>query len=158
MSEPVTFRIVQSLQTALRAIAVASGFYHTIAAVAVKLDPNQDVEQLLGAEAKRPFAIIEVLPERRDYRPSNEVKIVQPVTIHFVQESDVTVDDSWLKTFTRCCSDVEQAITADLSRGGRVGDTRIITNDFHVYAQQQVWAKVRVEMPYLRQYGQPNTA
>lgn len=156
MSEPITFRVVQSLQAALRAIATRDGYHHDIEGVAVKLDPNQDVETLLGDDQRRPFIVLELQPERVTYQPAMRVRTVVPATIHAVHESDPTDDDSWLRVYTRLCADVERAIAVDITRGGLAVDTRIATFEFHALGGRQVWAMVQLELAMLRAYGSPN--
>ena len=157
MPEPISFRIVQDLQTALRAIAIADGYFYDVESVAVKLDPNSAISAIQAPNAPRPLLLIQVDPERREYQPANEVRMVLPVVINWVSESDATDDDSRMQTFFRGCADVEQAIAQDLSRGGLVIDTRIvrcINNDD--IDGSQVWAQIEIEMPLFRQYGRPN--
>jgi hypothetical protein len=161
MPEPRSFLIVQNLQAALRAIAVSGGFHYDVASVAVKLDPNQANDAIKADGAPRPLILIQVGPERRDYQPANDMRMVLPLTIHWVHESDGTDDSSRMQTFLRGCADVEQAIVGvngeGLSRGGLAIDTRIvqcINNDD--IDGSEVWAQIEVEIPLFRQYGQPN--
>jgi hypothetical protein len=154
--EPITFRIVQNLQAALAAIAIADGYFHDIAVTAVKLDPNVNVETLVGNQRLRPFVIIEVGQEPFEYQPAKRLKQRIPIIIHAVHDSDPTDDNSWLKTFTRLCADVEQAITKDISRGGVASDTRVLTTEFKSFEGQLVWALVSIEIHVHRTYGEPN--
>jgi hypothetical protein len=154
--EPITFRIVQNLQAALAAIAIADGYFHDIAVTAVKLDPNVNVETLVGNQRLRPFVIIEVGQEPFEYQPAKRLKQRIPIIIHAVHDSDPTDDNSWLKTFTRLCADVEQAITKDISRGGVASDTRVVTTEFKSFEGQLVWALVSIEIHVHRTYGAPN--
>lgn len=157
MPEPISFRIVQDLQTALRSIAVAGGYFYDVASVAVKLDPDSANDAVRAPGGVRPLILLQVSPERREYQPAGEVRLVLPVTVNWVQESDATDDDSRMQVFFRGCADVEQAITVDLSRGGLVIDTRIVqcvNNDD--LEGSQVWAQIEVEIAMFRQYGRPN--
>lgn len=157
MPEPIKFRVVQNLQTALRAISVASGYHYNVASVAVKLDPNQANDAVHAPGGDRPLLLIQVNPERRDYQPAGELREVLPIVVHWVNESDAANDDSRMQTFFRGCADVEQAIAQDLGRGGLAIDTRIvkcINNDD--LDGSQVWAQIEIEIPLFRQYGLPN--
>lgn len=157
MPEPIKFRIVQNLQTALRGISVASGYHYDVASLAVKLDPNQANDAVHAPGGLRPLLVIQVNPERREYQPAGELREVLPIVVHWVQESDGADDDSRTRTFFRGCADVEQAIAQDLGRVGLAIDTRIvqcINNDDLDGAQ--VWAQIELEIPLFRQYGRPN--
>lgn len=154
--DPVELRIIQNLQAALLAISVAGGYHHDVAGFAVKLDPNVDVESLLGELKLRPFAILELTPDAFEYSPSNMVRIEMPATVHFVNDSDPADDASWLGEFTRLCADVEQAIALDTQRGGLAIDTRIESREYHTFGGQQVWAMVKLKVTLRRTYGAPN--
>lgn len=157
MSEPIELRIVQDLQVALQAIAVASGYHHDVAAFAVKLDPNQDVEALLGEEKLRPFFILELTPDAFTYSPARMVGISMPAIIHAVNDSDPTDDSSWLTEYLRLCADIEQAIALDFTRGGLAKDTRITSREFQSFGGSQVWAMVNTVIDVRRTYGAPNS-
>jgi hypothetical protein len=157
MAEPISFRIVKDLQTALRAIAVAGGYFYDVVSIAVKNDPNSAAHAIKAPGAPRPLMLIQVDPERREYQPAGELRMVLPIVINWVNESDATDDDSRMQTFFRGCADVEKAITQDLSRSGLAVDTRIvrcINNDD--IDGSEVWAQIEVEIPLFRQYGRPN--
>lgn len=156
MSESTEFLIVQNLQAALRAISTSSGYHHDVAALAVKLDPNEEVESLLGEEKLRPFLVLELVPDAWEYSPSKMVSVRMPLTIHFVNDADVTDDDSWLREYLRLCADAEQALAVDISRGGRAVDTRIKSREFQAFGGGQVWAMVKTEILVRRSYGVPN--
>jgi len=156
MPEPIDYQIVLNLQAALQAISVASGYYYNVAGAAVKLDPNQGVDALIAPDGPRPFVVLELLPERWEYFPANEVRIVHPVTIHWVSTSSPTTDESRLQTFLRGCADVEQAIAVDTTRGGLATDTRIARRTFDTALDgAQVWAMVETEILVHRTFGAP---
>lgn len=161
MPEPISFRIVQHLQTALRAISIAGGYHYDVEGVAVKLDPNNAADAIKAPGAPRPLILIQVDPERREYQQAGELRQVLPIVINWVNESDATNDDDRMRTFFRGCADVEQAIVGingdGLSRGGLAIDTRIvrcINNDD--IDGSQVWAQIEIEIPLFRQYGSAN--
>lgn len=156
--EPIEYQVLTNLQAALQGIRIGNGYHYDVRGTAVKLDPNQDVESLIGgADAPRPFVLLEVLPERREYRPSLQIKITRPVTIHWVSESDPTRDSDRLQVFMRGCADVERAIVQDITRGGLAGDTRIEKTAFDAAVDgSQVWAQIDIEILMHRTYGQPD--
>lgn len=156
MDEPIELRIVQNLQTALRDISVANGYHHDFLALAVKLDPNQDVESLIGDEGLRPFMILSLSPDAYDYFPAKQIRLLMPFVIHAVNNSDPKEDDSKLTTYLRLCADVEKAIVVDITRGELATDTRIFEREMHEFDGQQVWAMVKGEIRVHRTYGEPN--
>jgi hypothetical protein len=156
MSEPTEFLIVQQLQAALLAISVATGYHHDLDALAVKLDPNQNVEALIGETALRPFIVLELTPDVFQYQAAMRTRLTLPITIHAIHDADTTDDEALLRTYLRLCADVEQALTQDISRGGRAVDTRILTRKLQALDGRQVWAMVDTEITVIRGYGVPN--
>ncbi len=157
MPEPLEFRIVQNLQTALRFISVANGYHYDVAALAVKLDPNHEVESLIGDEPLRPFLIIDLSPDKYEYiEKPNRILLLMPFTIHAVNDTDPTDDDAMLKVYLRLCADVEKAIAADITRGNLATDTRIFEREMHELEGQQVQAMVKGGIREHRIYGAPN--
>ncbi len=157
MPEPIEFQIVQNLQTALRAIAVASGYHYDVVATAVKLDPNQGVEALIPPDGPRPFVLIDVGKDRWEYFPAGELRLVLPVTIYWVSESLPTDDNSFMQTYFRGCADIERAIAIDPGRGALASDTRITGRTLDSLGGAQVWAVIDVAISLRRTYGQPDT-
>lgn len=155
--EPSEYQIIVDVQTALLQIAVARGYHFDMAALTVKLDPDQDVEALIGPGGPRPFIVLEVKPDSWKYSPANRATLVLPLLIHWVSESMPTDDASRLLTYFRGCADVERAIAADISRGGRAIDTRILTRTYNTAVDtSQVWASIDVQIDSRRVYGQPD--
>lgn len=155
--EPTEYQIVQNLQAALQAIAVASGYHFDVAAAAVKLDPNVNVEALIRPGGPRPFIVIEVKPDSFVYSPASRATLTMPVTIHWVSETTPTDDTSRLLTYFRGIADVERAIVKDVSRGSRAKDTRITKRSYATAVDgSQVWAIVDTDIETRRVYGQPD--
>lgn len=154
--EAVGFSVIKNLQEALQAISVAGGYHYDVEAVAVKLDPNQDVEALIGDDAKRPFLVIEVHPSVFTYQAARRVSVETPVTIHAVHDSEATDDDSWLQTFMRLCADVEKAIAIDIRRGGLATIHVVEGCEFQTFGGSQVWAMVKTRIRLERVYGTPS--
>ena len=156
MDEPLEFRIVKDLQTALKSISVANGYHHDFEALAVKLEPNHDVEALIGDQPRRPFLILALSPDIYEYFPSEQIRLLMPFIIYAVNDTDPTDDDSMLRTYLRLCADVEKAIAADTTRNGLATDTRILEREIHVMEGQKVWAILKGEIRERRTYGEPN--
>lgn len=154
--DPIAFRIMQNLQSALANISIAGGYHHDIAALAVKLDPNHDVESLIGDESLRPFIILDYGAQGFIYQPASQVITIIPVSIQIIDDSDTTDDDSWMETYLTLCADVEQAIAVDPTRGGLATDTRISNLAVHRIAGREVWAEIVCEIRVYRTFGEPN--
>ncbi|MDP1570342.1 MAG: hypothetical protein Q8L86_10085 [Vicinamibacterales bacterium] len=156
-STPVEYRVVRSLQSAIAAIAAGSTYWHTVASTAVKLDPNHKVEELIAPDGPRPFVLIDVQPERWSYPQSGQARLVMPITLHWIGESDRTVDESRDEVFFKACADLEAAIAVDVTRGGLAVDTRIVRRTLDDGMDGgQVWAIVETEVALHRTYGRPN--
>ena len=154
--DPIEFRIMQSLQSALKNISKSGGYHHDIDASAVKLDPNHEVESLIGDEPLRPFLILEYGALVFEYLPASQVITKVPVTIHAVDDSDTTDDDSWMHTYLTLSADVEKAVAVDTTRGSLATDTRILDQTIHRIEGRQVWAENRCEIRVHRTFGAPN--
>ena len=155
MPEPRELRIVQHLQTTLQAITTGGGYFFTVPSGAVKLDPDHEVDALIQPDGPRPFVVLELDEERFTYRPSLMVDILFPVKVHWVGQAPDEQDVSLLQTYFRGAADVEQAIAADITRGGLAQDTRIVGRDIAIRGRE-VRALVDLEMLVHRNYGQPN--
>lgn len=172
MPEPIDFRIVQNLQTALRAISTTAtpAYHHTVASLAVKLDADHNVEDLISSMVSsdpqspiRPFILLELLPDGPwEYQPADQLLFELPFTVHFVNDSDPTIDDALLQEYLRACADVEQAIAVDHARGtDEAGqplavDTRIVSREMHELSGAMVWTSVTATVRLYREYGKPN--
>jgi hypothetical protein len=155
--EPIEYQIVLNLQTALLAIAVAGGAHYNVAGGAVKLDPNQNVEALITPGGPRPFVLIEIKPERREYFPSSQLHLFRPIAIHWVSDSDATVDSSRLQVALRGVADVERAIALDITRGGLAYETRIVDTNLDAFPDHaEVWTVTETEIVLHRTYGEPD--
>jgi hypothetical protein len=156
--EPSEFHILVNLRDALRNIKVTSGYHFDVEDVAVKLDPNADVESLIAPGGPRPFVVIEVRPDVWAYSPSKRVNLTLPMAIHWVSDASPTDDESRMLTFFRGCADVERAIAADVSRGGLAIDTTVIERAYSTAIDgAQVWAINKVQILTRRIYGQPDS-
>ena len=156
MAEPLEYQILESLQTALRGISIAGGYFHDVQSVAVKLDPDAKIEDLIGATGARPFVILEVNAETFDYYQADQLVLVLPFTVHFVNDIDPKLDEEMLKSYFRMCADTEQALAADITRGGLASLTAITGREKRDYEGQLTWALISCEVKEHRTYGQPN--
>lgn len=157
-ADPIEYRVIRNLQAALQAISIAAGYHFDVQAVAVKLDPNVAIEALVAPDGPRPFILIDVAPERWGMveRPRG-LRLVMPVTIHWVSDSTPTVDESRQLVFLKGCADVEQAIALDITRGGLAFETRIVKREIEKAPDgAEVWAMVDTELVVHRDYGSPN--
>ena len=156
--EPIEYRAIRALQAQLGAMSVAEGYHYDLAVSEVRLDPNVDVESLIAPGGPRPFAAIEVRPDVRDYFPADQVTIVLPVTIHWVNTAVPADDESRLQVLLRGVADIERAICVDQSLGGLVMDTRMVNRAFDAQdGGALVWLSVDLELRIYRTYGQPDS-
>ena len=160
MPEPIEYQIVKHLQAAIAAISVASGYFFTIAASAVRVDPNVDIESLVAPGGPRPYAVLEVNSDAEAWDHAEQrggVLLVFPVVVNWVSDSVPTDDDSRLKTFFRGCADIEQAIAVDRTRGGLASDTTIVRRVQDLTRDgAEVWARVELSIRLRREFGKPN--
>lgn len=158
MPAPIDFLILANLQQALQTIAVGDGYHFDVRGTAVKMDPNQNVEELVELDdPMRPFIAIEVLPLVFEYQPAKRVKVRRPVKVHWVKESRPERDEDLLETFARGCADVEKAIAVDITRGGHAIDTRITGATLNRDEDgSEVWVEIDAEVQLIRTYGEPN--
>src|SRR5688572_10784362 len=100
MSEPREYLIVRSLQDALSRIATRDGYHYDVQAMAVKLDPDNEVEALIVPGGPRPFVLLEAFaddsPEDWEFHPAGEIQLSMPVTIHWASEADQRRDEERL--------------------------------------------------------------
>jgi hypothetical protein len=158
MSEPIEFQILQNAQAALQGIAVASGDYYDLDADAVKLDPDVDIEQLLGKDGIRPFIYLQPLPEQWFYESSrpNVVRIEWPIKIHWVNDTDGDARRGTGQDRSARVRGRGAGHARDISRGGLAGDHRVTTRTFNVSQDGlQVWAEIDTLVRVRRVYGQP---
>lgn len=166
--EPVEYRVVLDVQTALRQITQTGGYFHDLAGLAVKLDPNQGVEELASPDGARPFVVLEVKPDTWTYSDAqdrtddvlrDQAIVTVPITVHWINSSDPTVDEGWMQEFFRGCADIEQALGLDRTRGGMALQTRLTQRRYdEAFSSAQVWAMVDYEILIYRTLGLPNSA
>ncbi len=168
MPEPIEYLVMLDLQTALRQISIHDGYFHDVAGLAVKLDPNQGVEELVDPNGARPFLVLEKRPERWEYSGAvdyllggtpgmDQFLLTMPVVIHWINRSDPTIDESRMQEFFRGCADIETAIGIDRTRGNLAVDTRVTQRTYdEAFDSAQVWAMVEAEVRIYRTLGLPS--
>jgi hypothetical protein len=155
---PIDFLILTNLQQALQGISLGEGYHFDVRGTAVKMDPNQNVEELVELDdPMRPFIAIEVLPLVFEYQPARRVKVRRPLKVHWVKDSQAERDEDLLETFAKGCADVEKAIAVDITRGGYAIDTRISRATLNRDEDgSEVWVEIDAEVLLIRTYGEPN--
>jgi hypothetical protein len=161
VQEPIEYQLLTHLRDALAAITIGEGYHYDVRGTAVKLDPNHDVDDLIGVEGgpppPRPFVLIELTSDAWTHMPSMRARIEVRATIHWVHDSDPTRDADRIQTYLRGCADVERAILVDLTRGGLATDTRILRRTFETSVDSSlVWGAIEIVMPTIRTFGEPN--
>lgn len=168
MPEPIEYLVMLDLQTALRQVSIIDGYFHDLAGLAVKLDPNQGVEELIDPSGARPFVVLEKRPERWEYSGAvdyalastpgmAQVLMTMPMVVHWINRSDPTMDESRMQTFFRGCADIEAAIGLDRTRGGLAVDTLVVQRTYdEAFESAQVWAMVELEVQIYRTLGLPS--
>lgn len=159
MPEPIEYRAIVALQALLQGIG-GSGYFYPIVDTVVKLDPNHGVDELVAANAPRPFVLMQVWPEQWRYDPHGQLVLALPVTLHHVNDSDPTRDTDRLLTYWRGCADVEKAITQgghNVDLGGLAREMRIVERTLSPDTiGSVVWAQIKTEITIDREYGKPN--
>lgn len=162
--EPIEYRVLRDIQAALTDIAVSAGYHHDIESIeAVKLDPDVDVEALVGPDGRRPFILLSTESETWDYGNSPEQQdsffdLGLPITVHWVNDVTGTDDEARIEEFFRACADIEQAVGVDVTRGFLAVDTRIVRRSIAGISSTQVWVEVQLQVRIQRAFGQPNGA
>lgn len=164
MAEPIEYRIVGNMQTALRAISIAGGYHHDVKEVAVRLDADSQVEDLIAkagpgdvvSTGPRPFIILEVNSFNPNFMPARQILNRMSFSVHMANDTDPKEDGARLKVFMRMCADIEQALDVDHTRGGLASDTKLTERVRADYEGQLVWAICRGEVRVHRTYGEPN--
>ncbi|MCP4200650.1 MAG: hypothetical protein GY769_01790 [bacterium] len=156
MPEPLEYQIIKDLQESLRAISIVSGFFHDVNRVAVKLDADAKIEELIGSSGLRPFIILEIETEIFQHFPSEQLRLRMPFTVHFVNDTDPTEDDDLLRSHLRASADIEKAISVDITRGKLAHETKIVGREKRDYEGQLIWSLISIEILNNRTYGEPN--
>lgn len=153
MSEPSELLVVRDLQRALQAVSIGDGYYYDVRGTAVQLNADYDVEPLVAENAPRPWVALQLTPEAWTYMPSMRVKLEMPVRVLWFNEADDLREDVLLTMAYRAYSDIERAITRDITRGGRASDTRIAGRTAEIQGGA-VWVAVELVVTLIRTFGE----
>lgn len=156
MAESIEYQILLSIQTALKSITIAGGYKHDLASLAVKLDADAKVEEIIGAAGARPFIVLEPHAKQRTYQEApNGMRVIWPITVHFINDSDPVEDPAMLLTYSRMVEDAEKALAVDRERGNLAVDTVLRADEKRTYEGSLVWALIPFEVLFHRTYGSP---
>lgn len=157
MAEPREFLVLKNLKESLENISIDNGYHNDIAALALKLDGDHDVESRIGGQPARPFVIFQVSPDVFVYDEApNRVRVSLPFTIHVISDSDLTEDEAILQTYFRLAADVERAIAVDISRDEKAINTKILSRRIREISGAEVWGMIEGEILIRREYGEPD--
>lgn len=164
------YLIVKALQTALLAISTAAGYHATLPPLAVRLDPENDIESLIAetraraGTVDRSFALLSFPSDAFDYGAAagaehGHVVIAMPFNVSWVQRIDPASDDVRLQTLYRIFADVEtalepRALLRELS--GLATDVRILSRTDINPNSSEIWAVLTGTVRIKRAYGAPN--
>lgn len=160
MTEPIDFRMLVGLQTALRRVRVADGFFHELEAAAVRFDADVNVEQLIAeADGPRPAVLIELDVHAAEFiEKPDGLRVTLKTIVHWIGKVDLTVDHAVLQALFRASADVERAlaapVTGDRSLGVGAFDTRLGGMTWQRLGAE-LWILFPVDVIYHRQYGDP---
>lgn len=153
--DPLEFTSIKALQTRLGTISTSSGYHYTVEAIAVKLDPDHEVEQLVTDQGDaldkppRPFFILELPPDSfGQYFGGGQVNIPIPFIVHAIHDTNPQDDDARLRTYKRLVADIEKAVASD--------DRRILARSMRELGTNEIWVQVAGEIALTRGYGAPN--
>ena len=157
MSTPVALAVLQSIQTALRAIAVSSGYFYDVKSTSVVLDP---IPLAMIPTTETPFFVLD--PEANGqnlYTTSRPVALKVDFTVPICVRVDAPGDDPDRKRTAgwQVYADVERALSADPQRGLLALYTYVEwpTFGFGPPSQNEVYVEIPVRVLLQRAYGTP---
>lgn len=117
MSTPVALAILQSLQAALQAVAIAGGYNFDVKASSVVLDP-QDLTAVASTET--PFFVLADGKLRTEGGTSRPVAVKSYIDVSLCARVDAASADKDAKTIAAWTlyADIEKALLVDPQRGG----------------------------------------
>lgn len=170
MTEPLEYQIMVALAERFRLMSTDAGYFYGVDDVAVHLDPDHGVDELMQADETgprvRPFVILEPVDgETWEYEPANQLKFTMPILVHWVHTA-VPLDDAVtavprppadherLRLYWRGCADIEKAINRsnDPHLGGLAVDVRIVDRLMR-FRGQDVWATLTLHVTSRREFG-----
>lgn len=156
-TDPLRYRVLEALQTKLRAINGAPNYHSTVKSASVVLDPAVNILTVPPTEC--PFFIVEPTPEgSKFYMPSMRLKHQFQVAITARMDAETGLGTS-LKTvaWERLLADIEVALTQDITLGGLAVDVRLLeaTPGFDLGAVTTIVVVQPVLCTLIRSYGLP---
>lgn len=157
MSTPVLLAIVLNLQTALQGIAQAAGYFNTVKATSVVLDP---VALLTVPATEVPFIVVghhQVAVSRTWTSRPNAFQDVTRFTLQTRFDAPGTDVARKVTAYTQWIADIEVAVAADITRGGVALDTKVEQAQpyFGLPNENICYAEIPIEIRWQRLYGKP---
>jgi hypothetical protein len=158
VSVPVVLAIALDMQTALRSIAVGSGYHYTVKSGSVVLDP-EDLGAVQATEV--PYIIVgDYEPGARDFAGSRPVAIKDTFTFTLSFRVDAAGTDRARKATAawNLYADIETVLAKDPQRGGLALYTYVQQPEIYIGggpAMNSAYGEVPVEIRLQRAYGTP---
>jgi hypothetical protein len=162
MSIPVILSVVASMQTALQAIATASGYYNDVKPTSVVLDAPTSLSAVSPTEV--PYFVLGHLvdPVNRDWHRSRggTLGAIQDrwrITVEARVDANGTTTSRKRTALAQLEADIEKALTVDLFRGGLAEYTFVMqaTGSMGLGNQNITYLSVPVDVLISRPYAQP---
>lgn len=151
---PAVLACLLSLQTALRGIAVASGYFYTVLSASVVLDP-QDLSAVPSDQT--PFVMLDIETGTIDYGTSRPVAVKNDFTVPLLVRVDAPGTDPDRKRTAawQFYADVERAVAADPQRGGAAMFTYVQWPTFHfgLLDEPAIYLEIPIRIVLQRSYG-----
>lgn len=151
---PAVLAVLLSLQTALRGIAIASGYFYDVKATSVVLDP-QDLSAVPTSEV--PFLMLDDETGTIEYTTSRPVAVKNDFTVPLLARVDAPGADPDRKRIAawRLYADVERALAADPQRGGVAQFTYVQWPKFYfgLLDETEIYLEIPVRVLLQRTFG-----
>lgn len=152
-------RIFAAIKTVLQAISIAGGYFYDVDDAAVMLDPDQSTEAIIKPNGPRPLIVIRAgsSSDAWGFTPSDQVKVILPVSIVWENRATAGVDASRVEMFAKGSADIERALTRDRSLGIDGVCDVLIQNRTLLVADSGLDLRIemQVNVELYRTYGEP---
>lgn len=155
VNDPRELQLLQSLQTALRAMTVAGGYLFTVKSTSVVLDADNIFDV---SDTELPFFIVEPTDDgSRSFEPALQLEDEFVATITARYDAKGADPDRRNSLGLRLAGEIEKALTVDIERDGLAADTRLRKPQIFtsLSGEQPVIVVQRVAMKLFRTYGDP---
>jgi hypothetical protein len=155
VNDPRELQLLQSLQSALRAMTVAGGYRFDVKTTSVVLDADNIFDV---PDTALPFFIVEPTDDGdRQFEPAMQLEDEFIATVTCRHDAKGLDPDRRNTLGLQLAGDLEKAFTVDVERGGLATDTRLRKPQIFtsVSGDQPVIVVVRVAMKLFRTYGDP---